>query len=226
MASRRPAKDQPASFEWTAENRTWCEAQREKYPQDRAASCVIPFLWRGQKQEGWISIPMMEAIAEQLSMPYIRVYEVATFYTMFNLAPVGEFHVQLCGTTPCMLCGAHDLREVCKKVIGPEHRISDDGKFSWIEVECLGACCNAPMVQISTSESDHYYEDLTPEIFEDLLGKLRRGEEVKTGTQNPKRHTSDPEGENTTLTDPSLYDGSAAKPLRSIPNAPEPAGAD
>ena len=225
MAVRRPAKNQPDAFEWTPENQVWCEAQMKKYPQGRQASCVIPFLWRGQKQEGWISIPMMEAIARQLDMPYIRVYEVATFYTMFNLEPVGEYFVQLCGTTPCMLRGAQELREVCKKVIGPENKVSENGKFSWLEVECLGACCNAPMVQISTNEGDHYYEDLTPEIFEDLLARLGRGEDVKIGTQHPQRHTSDPEGENTTLTDPSLYDGSRAQPLKQIPNA-APAAAD
>ena len=225
MASRRPAKDQPASFEWTGENKAWCDEQIRKYPEGRQASCVIPFLWRGQKQEGWISIPMMEAIARQLEMPYIRVYEVATFYTMFNLEPVGEYFVQVCATTPCMLRGAQDLREVCKKEIGPESRVSEDGKFSWLEVECLGACCNAPMIQISTKDGDHYYEDLTPEILEDLIAKLRRGEEVKIGTQHPGRHTSDPEGENTTLNDPALYDGSRAQPLKEIPNA-APAGAD
>lgn len=225
MANRRPAKNQPQSFVWTSENEGWCEAQIRKYPQGRQASCVIPFLWRGQKQEGWVSIPMMEAIAKQLDMPYIRVYEVATFYTMFNLAPVGEFFVQLCGTTPCMLRGAHDLRDVCKEVIGPENHVSDDGKLSWLEVECLGACCNAPMAQISTKQSDHYYEDLTPENFKTLLNDLRAGKEVKQGTQNPKRRTSDPEGENTTLTDPSLYDGSAANPLKEIPNS-QPASAE
>ena len=225
MASRRPAKDQPASFAWTGENKAWCDEQIKKYPEGRQASCVIPFLWRGQKQEGWISIPMMEAIARQLEMPYIRVYEVATFYTMFNLEPVGEYFVQVCGTTPCMLRGAQDLREVCKKEIGPESHVSEDGKFSWLEVECLGACCNAPMIQISTKDGDHYYEDLTPEILEDLIAKLRRGEEVKIGTQHPGRHTSDPEGENTTLNDPALYDGSRAQPLKEIPNA-APAGAD
>jgi len=219
MASRKPAKEQPASFAWNADNQSWCDAQMKKFPEGRQASCVIPFLWRGQKQEGWISIPMMEAIAKQLDMPYIRVYEVSTFYTMFNLVPVGQNYVQLCGTTPCMLRGAHDLREVCKDVIGPENHVSDDGKLSWLEVECLGACANAPMVQISTKDGDHYYEDLTPEIFEDLLGKLRKGEEIKIGTANPKRHTSDPEGENTTLTDPSLYDGSAAQPIRELPNS-------
>ena len=185
---------------------------------------MIPFLWRGQKQEGWISIPMMEAIATDLDMPYIRVYEVATFYSMFNLAPVGEHFVQLCGTTPCMLRGAHALREVCKKAIGPENTVSEDGKLSWLEVECLGACVNAPMVQISTGDGDHYYEDLTPEVFEDLLARLRKGEPVKIGTANPKRHTSDPEGEDTTLLDPSLYDGSRAKPIRELPNSkPAPA---
>lgn len=219
MAARRPAKNQPSSFSWSPENSSWCDAQIAKFPEGRQASAVIPFLWRGQKQEGWISISMMEAIAEQLEMPYIRVYEVASFYTMFNLAPVGEFFVQLCGTTPCMLRGAQDLREVCKEEIGTEGALSDDGKMSWLEVECLGACCNAPMVQISTNDSDHYYEDLTPEKFKTLLADLRAGKDVKPGPQDPTRHTSDPSGENTTLTDPSLYDGSAAKPLSKIPNA-------
>ncbi len=225
MAARKPAKHQPESFAWSSENAAWCQEQIKKFPDGRQASCVIPFLWRGQKQEGWISIPMMETIARQLEMPYIRVYEVATFYTMFNLAPVGDYFVQVCGTTPCMLRGSDGLRDVCKKVIGPENHISDDGKLSWLEVECLGACVNAPMIQISTKEGDHYYEDLTPEVFEEMLGKLRRGEEVKIGTANPRRHTSDPEGENTTLIDPSLYDGSAAAPITELPNsrAPEPA---
>ncbi len=219
MATRRPAKDQPDSFEWSAENKAWCAEKIKQFPEGRQASAVIPFLWRGQKQEGWISIPMMEAIAEELEMPYIRVYEVASFYTMFNLQPVGEFFVQLCGTTPCMLRGAQDLRAVCTEVIGPEGQVSGDGNFSWLEVECLGACCNAPMIQISTRESDHYYEDLTVENFRQMLADLAAGKPVKPGTQNPGRHTSDPEGENTTLTDPALYDGSAAKKLNSLPNA-------
>lgn len=219
MAARKPAKIQPDAFRWSADNLAWCEAQMKKYPEGRQASCVIPFLWRGQKQEGWISIPMMEAIARQLDMPYIRVYEVATFYTMFNLAPVGEHFVQVCGTTPCMLRGAEGLKAVCARVIGEENHVCDDGKLSWLEVECLGACVNAPMVQISTKEGDHYHEDLTPEILEDLLAKLRRGEPVKIGTANPHRHTSNPEGDLTTLTDPSLYDGSAARPIAALPNA-------
>ena len=219
MASRKPAKNQPSSFAWTSENRSWCDEQVKKYPEGRQASCVIPFLWRGQKQEGWISIPMMEAIAKQLDMPYIRVYEVATFYSMFNLAPVGDYFVQVCGTTPCMLRGSKELNAVCERVIGEQNHVSEDGKLSWLEVECLGACVNAPMVQISTKDGDHYYEDLTPEILEDMLAKLRRGEKVKIGTAHPDRKTSDPAGANTTLLDPSLYDGSRAAPIAELPNS-------
>ena len=223
MAVKRPHKDQPTSFTWSPENKSWCDEQMKKFPEGRQASCVIPFLWRGQKQEGWVSIPMMEEIGRQLTMPYIRVYEVASFYTMFNFAPVGEFFVQLCGTTPCMLRGSEDLIDVCKEMIGPENKVSADGKLSWLEVECLGACCNAPMIQISTNNDDHYYEDLTAENFSALLSALRDGKDVKVGTQNNGRHTSDPEGDNTTLTDPALYDGSATKPITSLPNS-EPAG--
>ncbi len=219
MASRKPAKNQPAAFQWSADNRAWCDAQMLKFPAGRQASCVIPFLWRGQKQDGWISIAMMEAIARQLDMPYIRVYEVATFYSMFNLAPAGDFFVQVCGTTPCMLRGSQALNAVCERVIGEERHVSPDGKFSWLEVECLGACVNAPMVQISTNDSDHYYEDLSPEILEDLLAKLSRGEPLKSGTANARRHTSNPEGELTSLTSPSLYDGSRAAPILELPNA-------
>ncbi len=218
MATAKPAKQQPKSFAWTPENEKWCVEQLKKYPEGRQASAVIPFLWQAQKQEGWVSIPAMEHIANQLSMPYIRVYEVASFYTMFNLAPVGEFFVQLCGTTPCMLRGANDLKKICEKIIGPQNQLSENGKLSWLEVECLGACCNAPMAQIN----DYYYEDLTPEIFEDILAKLNRGEMVKPGTFNEKRHTSDPEGGPTTLLDESLYDGSAAKPITKLPHS-EPA---
>ena len=219
MAARKPHRDQPASFAWSAENLSWCEEQLRKYPEGRQASCVIPFLWRGQKQEGWISIPMMEAIARQLSMPYIRVYEVATFYSMFNLAPAGEFFVQVCGTTPCMLRGARALGEVCERVIGEQRHVTEDGKFSWLEVECLGACVNAPMVQISTREGDHYYEDLSASSLEDILARLARGESVRPGPQTTLRHTSDPEGGLTSLTDPSLFDGERARKIDALPNA-------
>ena len=219
MAARRPTKDQPASFQWTEDNLRWCEEQIKKFPEGRQASCVIPFLWRAQKQEGWISIAAMEVIAKQLEMAYIRVYEVATFYTMFKLEPVGAHFVQLCGTTPCMLRGAEDLKEVCKKHIGPQSTVTADGTFSWLEVECLGACVNAPMVQIN----DYYYEDLTPESFEQILLDLKAGKEVAPGNF-VKRQTSAPQEEVKTLQDPALYDGSKAKPLDKVPNAePEPA---
>jgi NADH-quinone oxidoreductase subunit E len=213
MAERSPSRQQPESFAWSEENRAWCEAQLTKYPEGRQASAVIPFLWRAQKQEGWVTIPAMEAIAKQLSMPYIRVYEVATFYTMFNLKPEGRYFVQLCGTTPCQLRGSEELIEVCHEVIGPQHAITPSGNLSWLEVECLGACCNAPMVQIG----DYYYQDLTPEVFRDILQRLDRGEHVEPGVFNAGRHTSDPEGENTTLNDPVLYDGSMV--AKSLPNA-------
>ena len=213
MAERSPAKAQPGSFAWTPDNQSWCAEQLTKYPEGRQASCVIPFLWRAQKQEGWISIPAMEHIAGQLSMPYIRVYEVATFYTMFNLKPVGRYFVQLCGTTPCQLRGSDDLIAVLHEVIGPQNTITPSGNLSWLEVECLGACCNAPMAQIN----DYYYQDLTPEVFRDILQRLDRGEPVEPGVFNEGRHTSDPEGEDTTLTDPALYDGSRAQKV-TLPN--------
>ncbi|MEM6746207.1 MAG: NADH-quinone oxidoreductase subunit NuoE [Pseudomonadota bacterium] len=214
MADRTPTRNQPQSFAWSDENSAWCDTQINKYPEGREASAVIPFLWQAQKQEGWISIAAMETIAQQLAMPYIRVYEVATFYTMFNLRPVGTYFVQLCGTTPCMLRGSNELVDVCKEIIGPQNTINASGHLSWLEVECLGACCNAPMVQIN----DYYYQDLTPETFRDILQKLDRGEDVPPGVFNDGRHTSDPEGENTTLTDPTIYDGSAAAPITKLPN--------
>lgn len=217
MAARRPAKDQPTSFVWSADNLAWCAAQMKKYPEGRQASCVIPFLWRGQKQEGWISIAMMETIAAQLSMPYIRVYEVATFYTMFNLEPVGKYHFQVCGTTPCMLRGAERLKDFCERKIGPKGHVSGSGKFSWVEVECLGACVNAPMIQIN----DYYYEDLTIETLEKIIDDFAAGREPAPGTY-VKRQTSAPEGPATSLTDDTLFDGSRAKPLAAIPNAPKP----
>lgn len=213
MADRRPARSQPDSFDWTDENRAWCDEQIRKYPEGRQASAVIPLLWRAQKQEGWISIAAMETIAAQLGMPYIRVYEVATFYTMFNLQPVGRHFVQLCGTTPCALRGAEALAEICREVIGPENTVTASGNLSWLEVECLGACCNAPMAQIN----DDYYEDLTPEVFRDILMRLDRGEEVPPGVFNENRKASAPEGGPTTLTDESIYRGDQARPITKLP---------
>lgn len=192
-----------------------------KYPEDKKRSAVIPLLWLAQKDNaGWLSEPAMREVADRLEMPYIRVYEVATFYTMFRLQPVGKNHVQLCGTTPCMLRGANDLKEVCSKVIGKPMAVTDDGRLSWEEVECLGACANAPMVQIN----DYYYEDLTPESFEEILGKLQNGAEVKPGPF-VDRVNSAPEGGATTLLKADLYDGSR-NAVAELPNLPKEAPAE
>ncbi|MEM9180853.1 MAG: NADH-quinone oxidoreductase subunit NuoE, partial [Pseudomonadota bacterium] len=186
-----------------------------KYPDDKKRSAVIPMLWLAQKDNaGWLSEPAMREVADRLEMPYIRVYEVATFYTMFRLQPVGKNHVQLCGTTPCMLRGANDLKEVCRKKIGDAMHVTDDGRLSWEEVECLGACVNAPMVQIN----DYYYEDLTPESFEEILTKLENGAEVKPGPF-VDRVNSAPQGGATSLLAEDLYDGSR-NAISTLPNLP------
>ena len=151
MSVRRLAEHQPANFAFTLENKAWAEKEMAKYPKARQASAVISLLWRGQEQEGWVSKPMIELVATMLSMPaHPRVLEVATFYTMFNLHPVGDHLVQVCTTTPCWLRGSDDVVAACKKHIAPtQFIVSADGKFSWMEVECLGACCaDAPMLQI------------------------------------------------------------------------------
>jgi NADH-quinone oxidoreductase subunit E len=194
---RRLHPDQPESFEFTPANLEWAKQQIAKYPEGRQASAVIPLLWRAQEQEGWVSKPAIEYIAKMLDMAAIRVLEVATFYFMFQLRPVGSVaHVQVCGTTSCMLCGAEDLIEVCKRVIGPEpHVPSKDGRLSWEEVECLGACSNAPMAQIGKD----YYEDLTPERFKEILKAFARGEVPRPGPQNG-RFASEPAGGLTSLT--------------------------
>ncbi len=194
MSVRRLHETQPESFAFSAENSEWSKGQIAKYPEGRQASAIIPLLWQAQKQEGWLSEPAIRYVADMLDMPYMRALEVATFYTMFNLSPVGEHFVQLCGTTPCWLRGADDLKAVCRDVIGEQGDITEDGKLSWLEVECLGACVNAPMVQIN----DDFYEDLTAESFEQVLTDLRAGKEVATGPQNT-RHTSEPEGGLTVL---------------------------
>ncbi len=196
MAARRLSKTQPISFAFTPENLAWTQSEMAKYPEGRQASAVISLLWRAQEQEGWLSKPAIDEVAKLLDMPEIRVLEVATFYSMFNLAPVGEHFVQLCGTTPCWLRGADELKTVCRDKIGAPGEVSSDGKFSWSEVECLGACCNAPMVQIGND----YYEDLTAESFAKLLDDLKAGKPVKAGSQSG-RTTSEPTGELTTLTE-------------------------
>src|SRR5688572_6802137 len=162
MAVRRLHPDQPHDFSFTPENLAWANETIAKYPPGKQASALIPLLWRAQEQgNNWLSEPALRYVADMLDVAYIRAYEVATFYTMFQLAPVGtKAHVQVCGTTPCQLRGAEGLIEVCKRRISEHpHTLSDDGQFSWEEVECLGACANAPMVQIFKDT----YEDLTPE---------------------------------------------------------------
>lgn len=181
MTLRRLHHEQPDSFAFTPANLEWAERQFAKYPEGRQMSAVIPLLWRAQEQEGWVTRPMIHAIAGMLGMDPIRVLEVATFYYMFHLQPVGSIaHVQICGTTSCMLCGAEDLVAVCRERIAPEpYGLSADGKLSWEEVECIGACANAPVVQIGKD----YYEDLTAESFGLLLDALVRGEVPRPGSQ-------------------------------------------
>src|SRR5271165_1991162 len=199
MSVRRLDPDQPRDFDFTPENLAWAKEQIKKYPEGRQQAAVIPVLWRAQEQhDQWLPEPAIRYVADLLDMAYIRVYEIATFYTMFNLSPVGRYHVQLCGTTPCMLRGSNDIKAVCEREIGPQGQVTPEGAFSWVEVECLGACCNAPMVQIN----DDYYEDLTPENFETLLNDLEAGRPVKIGSQQG-RVTSEPAGRLTSLT--SLY---------------------
>jgi len=215
MSVRRLAAEQPESFAFapaTMEIARWWMA---KYPPERKASAVIPIMWLVQKQEGWVSEPAIRAIADLLEMPKIRVIEVATFYTMFHLAPVGKHHFQLCGTTPCALRGAEELKDVCKRRIGAKHAVSADGLFSWEEVECLGACVNAPVIAID----DYYHEDLNAETLEARIDALARGEKIEPGSAIG-RQTSAPEGGTPALTDPSLYDGSLARKI-TLPNLPE-----
>ncbi len=188
MSVRRLTDQQPSSFEFNQDNLAWANAQLTKYPAGRQASAVIPLLWRAQEQHDyWLPKPAIEKVADMLGMPYIRVLEVATFYTMFNLAPVGKYFIQMCGTTPCMLRGSNDIKAVLEKRIGEQSHVTPDGKFSWLEVECLGACCNAPMVQINND----YYEDLSPENFNKLLDDLAAGRPVQKGSQTGRK-TSEP----------------------------------
>lgn len=216
MTARRLAVVQPENFAPTKATLDALKRWEAKYPETRQRSALIPALWIVQKQcGGWLPEPALRWLGDRLDMAYIRVYEVATFYTMFNLEPVGVHHIQLCGTTPCWLRGADGLKDVCKRKIGPKGTRSRDGLLSWVEVECLGACVNAPMVQISDSHGDAYYEDLTPESFESLLDDLVAGNAVEAGPQSD-RHASEPFGGPTTLVDASAY--RAFRP-KALPNA-------
>ena len=196
MTVRRLAEKQPDSFAFTPDNKAWCDAQIAKYPPGRQASAVIPLLWKAQAQNDyWLPKPAIEAVADMLGMPYIRVLEIATFYSMFNLEPVGRYFVQLCGTTPCRLRGADALFDVCKHRIAHEpFELSADGNFSWEEVECAGTCANAPMVQIFKDT----YEDLTPELLEKVIDGFAAGTPPKPGSQIG-RQASCPAGGPTTL---------------------------
>ncbi|MFN4239720.1 MAG: NADH-quinone oxidoreductase subunit NuoE [Erythrobacter cryptus] len=208
MADRAPAPDTPelrarwGAFQWTPENKQKADWHIAKYPPGRQRSAVMPLLDLAQRQvgaetgtQGWLPLPVIEYVAKYLDMPVIRVLEVASFYFMYNLKPVGKFHVQVCGTTPCMLRGSDDLIATCKKRGMKKGEVSDDGLWTLTEVECMGNCATAPMVQIN----DDNYEDLTPERLDAILDALARGEQPKTGTQEPGRHTSEPLGGPTTL---------------------------
>lgn len=179
---RRLHPNQPDSFAFTDANQAWADAQMTKFPEGRQASAIIPLLWRAQEQEGWLTRPAIERVAEMLDMAYMRALEVASFYFMFQLQPVGGVaHFQICGTTTCMICGAEDLVGVCReKIAAKPHEISSDGKFSWEEVECLGACANAPMAQVGKD----YYEDLTAVRLGEIIDEMAAGEIPAPGPQN------------------------------------------
>jgi NADH-quinone oxidoreductase subunit E len=211
MAVRRlaPKDQQPKDFSFTPENLEWARGQLTKYPDGRQASAVIPLLWRAQEQAGgWVPEAAIRYVAEFLDMANIRVMEIATFYTMFNLAPVGRFHVQLCGTTPCRLRGAGELIHVCEKRIGHQFEVTPDGALSWVEVECLGACVNAPMAQINVD----FYEDLTPETFAKILDELAAGKDVKPGPQIDRRFSAPVGGPTALLDSPSISNGGGPAP--------------
>jgi NADH-quinone oxidoreductase subunit E len=194
MSARRLSIIQPSSFELSDSANKEINKWIKKYPKDRMRSALIPALWIIQKDAGgWLPELALRAIGDMLDMAYIRVYEVATFYTMFNLQPVGVNYVQMCGTTPCWLRGSDELKGLLIRKIGEQNTLSKDGKLSWLEVECLGSCSNAPMVQISNSAGDHYYEDLSPESLEGILDELVAGKQPPQGPRNG-RFSSEPLG--------------------------------
>src|SRR4029078_1674289 len=201
MSVRRLAAEQPEGFAFTPENLEWARAQIKKYPEGRQASAVLPILWRAEEQMGgWLPEPALRYVGDMLGMAFIRVYEIATFYTMFNLAPVRRNFVQVCGTTPGWLRGAEEIKSACRELIGEPNHVTDDGLFSWTEVECLGACVNAPVAHINK----YYYEDLTPASLARLLADLKAGREITPGPQNG-RHSSEPIGGAMTLLDSEIY---------------------
>ena len=196
MSSNNDASFQPASFAFTEENLAKAKATILKYPAGRQRSAVMPILDIVQRQEGWVSLAAMDLVAEMLELAPIRVYEVATFYTMFNLKPVGKYHLQVCTNLPCMLRGSQEIVEACESALGVGlGETTEDGKFTLSEVECLGACVNAPVIWIG----DDYYEDLSVESTKAIIGALKRGESPKPGPQNGRTNSA-PLGGPTTLT--------------------------
>ena len=191
------------NFSFTKENLKIAEFEIKKYPEGRGGSAIISLLWIAQKQnEGWLSPEVIDYIAKYLCTPQIRVMEIATFYSMFNLKPVGKYHFQMCGTTPCMLSGSNELKKILQNEIGEQNTVSNDQLFSWVEVECLGACCNAPVVQIN----DDYYEDLEPTDLINILKDLRNNKTPKIGSYK-KRISSEPVDNNVqTQTDKEIED--------------------
>ncbi len=187
---RRLSNNQPENFKFTKVNLDWAKQQLKKYPKGRQASAVIPLLWKAQEQEGWVSKPAIEFVASFLDMPEVRVLEVATFYFMFHLKPVGsKAHFQVCGTTPCMLRGSEELMNVCKaKINEKQHSLSGDGSMSWEEVECLGGCANAPLVQVGSD----YFEDLDKASFEKLISEYEDNKSPVPGSRIG-RFSSEPE---------------------------------
>ena len=196
MSLKKISKDQPEKFEFNDKNIEISKKMINNYPEGKQQSAVMSLLYLAQRQNNnWIPLAAMKYIAKFLNMPYIKVYEVATFYSMYNLSPVGKFFYQVCTTTPCMLRGAYKLVDVCKKKISnKENEISSDGNFSWMEVECLGACINAPMIQIN----DEYYEDLDEKKLENIIEETMKGKTPKPGSYRG-RVNSEPENNRTTL---------------------------
>ena len=188
MSLKKVHDDQPSKFEYSAENLKEVENILKKYPKKNKKSAVMPLLYLAQKQnENWIPLAAIKYIAKYLSMPYISVYEVATFYTMYNLAPVGKNFIQVCTTTPCLIRGADKIVKICKEKISPnESEISKDGNCSWMEVECLGACVSAPMVQIN----DDYYEDLDEQSTVEILDSLINDKPLKPGSYRGRKNTA------------------------------------
>ena len=196
MSLKKISKDQPSNFEFNKKNLEEAQKLIKNYPDGKQQSAVMPLLFLAQKQnDNWIPLAAMKYIAKFLSMPYIKVYEVATFYTMYNLSPVGKYFFQICTTTPCMIRGAYDIVNVCKeKISDKENQLSKDNTCSWMEVECLGACINAPMMQIN----DDYYEDLNKEKTEKIINQIQNGEKLIPGSYRGRKN-SEPENNRKTL---------------------------